>query len=83
MPLSTPALAISPANTAEPMEAAASGYSAAPSSVPSGLGGAAKRGSSSLPAAALEVSRAPPGWFQQPSKVLNRATARAVSPELA
>ena len=59
----------------------ASGYSAAPTCLPSGFFGSAKRSSASLPADTLGVNRAPPFWFQQPKSVLNRQMARAVSPE--
>ena len=59
----------------------ASGYSSEPAILASGFGGAAKRSSSNSPADTLGVKMAPPSWFQQPSSVLNRHTARAVSPE--
>ena len=65
------------------MLVSASGYSSVPAILASGFGTLGNFSLSTSPADTLGVKMAPPSWFQQPSSVLNRQMARAVSPEFA
>ena len=65
------------------MDESASGYSSAPHIFASTFGTSGNFTGSRSPAFTLGRNSAPPGWFQQPRSVLNRQSARAVSPEFA